>query len=408
MIRPFFNARLRMIRNFLALLTLLVPLLAVAEGVAYAQAVEFVGTAECTGCHDAAGGRDHRKQLDWSEKYDGGADGKLHKNALIQLKAPKFKEKFDAYAKALDPPVAVPAKDKYCLGCHATEIDGRAAAGVTCQSCHGPGSRYLKPHQQANSYQAAVGLGMRDIIQKPQNWVGECLKCHVLGRDPDKDARIIAAGHPSGADFNVGAKAVTVPGVSGPGHWNSLINEKSQKKYTAAEINAIANPLKADLLKGLKTGPTSPPAVEKEKPPPAGPDTPDKPPTAGPTPGPEKPGPVIRPPGTPPGRGPILPVPPAPPISRGPAAPPPVSAPRPPRDPATLTPVGIVASIQGRLASLLDSLLARGVTLPKPVTPKTPRPTYKGADGELLRLQQEAIDLALEVLGTSPIPAAAR
>jgi hypothetical protein len=70
------------------------------------------------------------------------------------------------------------------------------------------------------------------------------------------------------------------------------------------------------------------------------------------------------------------------------------------------TPAGIVASVQGRLAALLDALLSRGVSTPSRVVPPTKKTVYRGADADLLRLQEEVIALALEALGTPPAPKA--
>lgn len=66
------------------------------------------------------------------------------------------------------------------------------------------------------------------------------------------------------------------------------------------------------------------------------------------------------------------------------------------------TPTGIVASIQGRLVSLLANLLNREVTTPSRVTPPVKKTVYQGADAELLRLQDEVIALALEALSSQP------
>ena len=70
------------------------------------------------------------------------------------------------------------------------------------------------------------------------------------------------------------------------------------------------------------------------------------------------------------------------------------------------TPAGIVAAIQGRLASVLDALLSRGATTPVRVTPPARQTAYRGADADLLRLQDEVIALALEALGSPPAPKA--
>lgn len=68
------------------------------------------------------------------------------------------------------------------------------------------------------------------------------------------------------------------------------------------------------------------------------------------------------------------------------------------------SPAAIVATIQGRAVSLLDRLLRREGRAPVRVTPPQPTIEYRGADAELLRLQQEILALALDALGTAPRP----
>ncbi|HCE02001.1 MAG TPA: hypothetical protein DEQ98_02060, partial [Acidobacteria bacterium] len=101
-----------------------------------------------------------------------------------------------------------------------------------------------------------------------------------------------------------------------------------------------------------------------------------------------------------------------------PAAPAPVAAPPPPParpKPETVviieqvpvlprSPAAVVASIQGRAIALLDRLLRREGRAPVRVTPPEPTTEYRGADAELLRLQQEILALALDALGTAPFP----
>ena len=66
------------------------------------------------------------------------------------------------------------------------------------------------------------------------------------------------------------------------------------------------------------------------------------------------------------------------------------------------SPAAIVAAIQGRAVALLDRLLRREGRAPVRVTPPEPTTDYRGADAELLRLQQEVLALAVEALGTAP------
>src|SRR5262249_2419543 len=154
----------------------------------------------CVNCHD------HDRERDWySSKEllevvklfpDKGANAG-HVNSLNQLEAPKSND----FAKA------VGLSDKYsitgvCVRCHATVFDGDANAGVSCESCHGPGSAYLAPHQTQGSYDRSVAeFGMTKLIGNVQGWTQQCTNCHVMD-----DERLIKAGHPSGDDFDLSKK----------------------------------------------------------------------------------------------------------------------------------------------------------------------------------------------------------
>ena len=97
-------------------------------------------------------------------------------------------------------------------------------------------------------------------------------------------------------------------------------------------------------------------------------------------------------------------------------APPPVPLPVPPTPPlppatpiaviidapVSQSPASLVGALQGRVAQLLNDLLTRGVSTPVKLTAPSPKTPYRGADAELLRLQEEVIRLALEALGTAP------
>ena len=169
-----------------------------------AQRREFVGPGKCTDCHD------HSDEKEWSEKRDGDGKGKLHLDALNQLE--------DSRSAAWG--TAVGLKDVYdaggaCARCHATVVRGSSEFGVTCESCHGAGRDYLRPHQDKGAYAAAVALGMADVVKKPDTWARRCLACHVLGADAG-DAALIQAGHPSGSQFDLSRK---FPAIAL--HWTS-------------------------------------------------------------------------------------------------------------------------------------------------------------------------------------------
>src|SRR5262245_31649589 len=115
---------------------------------------QTLGPAECINCHD------HQDERAWYEKkempevrrlFPDRGDKAGHINSRKQLDD----KKGDPWAQAIG------VKDKYdpkaaCVRCHATVFQGEANAGVSCESCHGPSSGYVKPHQTKGAYDQAV------------------------------------------------------------------------------------------------------------------------------------------------------------------------------------------------------------------------------------------------------------
>jgi len=355
---------------------------------ASAQTFQNLGPRKCLDCHD------HAKEKQWAEKEDG-PPPLNHLNALKQLetdKTPKF-TKAIGLADPYDPKGA-------CVSCHATVVRNNVDYGVTCESCHGPASGYNDVHQQKGAYQKAVAAGMRDTVKKPEVWVPICMKCHVT-----EDQRLIAAGHPSGDDFNLGEKFATVAR-----HWNTTYSNRADitaRGRTAMAL--IAGTRKVDTTLAVAA---NAPAVPAAAPPaPARVDAP-LPPAATPAlPASEPPraaavdAAVSRPrPRAVPSLGLPPPRPPVPPVADAPAAAvatvPGVLAPVVSLLPAS--PAAALAAVQGRVIVLLDSLLRRGARAPVRPVPPEPKTAYRGADAELLLLQQEVLALAMESLGTAP------
>lgn len=96
-----------------------------------------------------------------------------------------------------------------CMECHGTIISGKEGKeveeGVSCESCHGPGSAYKDPHSEGPKgapgtirpgYTKSLPLGLWDL-KNPDVLAEECVRCHLL-----TDQKILAAGHPDGAKFN--------------------------------------------------------------------------------------------------------------------------------------------------------------------------------------------------------------
>ena len=206
-----------------------------AAPVAAQQRFDFVGPSQCLNCHD------HSPEKQWYENKEllevkrlfpeKGANAG-HINSLSQLDTPKS----DEFAKAIG------LADKYdsngaCVRCHATVFGGDANAGVSCESCHGPGSGYLRPHQTKGTYDQAVAqYGMTRLIGNLQGWTQQCTNCHVMDDD-----RLIKAGHPSGDDFELSKKYVPV----------SL---HFKKTYTAEQVDAVARPAMEGIIRRRRPG----------------------------------------------------------------------------------------------------------------------------------------------------------
>ena len=346
---------------------------------AAAQTFDYLGPNKCINCHD------HDDEKEWWEKEDGPPpDG--HINALKQMEnvdSSKY-----AGAVGLDASLdGVYDLEGSCVTCHSTVFKGDANAGVSCETCHGPGSAYLDSHQEDDSYQDSLSKGMRDVIGSLQNWASDCVTCHVMD-----DQRLIDAGHPSGDEFQLADKFDVVGR-----HWSN--------EYQGQAVMMAGEAKRSEIL-ATRRG-SAPPALTQN--------------TAAPSvvaPAPSALTPAVSAPATA-APAPLAPAPVAPaPAAPAPAAPAPVAAPPPPParpKPETVviieqvpvlprSPAAVVASIQGRAIALLDRLLRREGRAPVRVTPPEPTTEYRGADAELLRLQQEILALALDALGTAPFP----
>ncbi len=130
---------------------------------AMAQDFGYIGAAKCKMCHNSE--KSGYQYKIWSES--------LHAKALVSLGNQKSLD----YAKANG--IADPTKDKKCLKCHSTYHMVSADAietllpteGVSCESCHGPGSAY-----KTNTIMKSRELSMKNGLILPTKEV--CEKCH--------------------------------------------------------------------------------------------------------------------------------------------------------------------------------------------------------------------------------------
>ena len=128
-----------------------------------AQTYKYIGVDKCKMCHN---------KPNTGDQYGKWLKGP-HAKALESLKS---KESLD-YAKANG--IADPAKEPKCLKCHSTydRVDAKlragikATEGVSCESCHGPGSAYKSPSIM-KSREKSMKMGLILPDQKL------CLECH--------------------------------------------------------------------------------------------------------------------------------------------------------------------------------------------------------------------------------------
>ena len=382
-----------------------------------ARAQTVVGPSKCTACHDH-----DRQATKWQKEEPAQYKDKAHYNTRKQLDGAKA----GTYAKAIG--VADPYDVKgSCVTCHATVFRGDANAGVSCESCHGPASGYLEPHQVKGSYAKALSTGLRDLKSKPPVIAKTCVGCHLT-----TDKRLVGAGHPSGAEFDVGA------GLKKVVHWATAydfaaVSAAGKAAMGPAAARAAAAPAPPAAGGAAPAAPGgAPPAVKgsarstgagtsaapaaqapsaasapwdwnapiralpedyvpetaEPAPPAAAPEgaaaAPARPPRA-----------VTRPRAAPaPSLAEDLPVTPAIVATDAAAlAPPPAAAA--PAGPRSAT--AQVAEARGGAAVVLARVLRGGAKVPA-LPPASPPREFKGPDGELLRLQDEAIALALEAL----------
>jgi hypothetical protein len=137
----------------------------------------------------------------------------FHVRAFAILLTPRSKAITDALAHPVDPAV-----NDRCTVCHspvATLPPGRlvtktrADEGVSCESCHGPASGWLRSHTRKDyTYAQRVASGMNDL-RDVYGRANSCVACHE-NLAPD----IASAGHPE-LIFELDSQT-----VSEPPHWN--------------------------------------------------------------------------------------------------------------------------------------------------------------------------------------------
>ena len=144
-------------------LVLILVVAFMAAGALQAQDYEYIGAAKCKICHNKpATGQQYKI---WSEGP--------HANAMKAL------ESDEAKAIAKEKGIADPTTDPSCTKCHSTyaRIDQNSnislteTEGVSCETCHGPGSKY-KSKSIMESQEKSIANGL--IIPDEKL----CKECH--------------------------------------------------------------------------------------------------------------------------------------------------------------------------------------------------------------------------------------
>lgn len=151
-----------------------------------AQTFKYIGADKCKPCHNRpASGSQYDK---WLEDP--------HSHAFKTLSNQMSLD----YAKKHN--IADPSKDAGCLKCHSTYemIEAKlrggilATEGVSCESCHGPGSSY-KAIPVMRSHEQSLSMG---LIVPDENL---CLRCHNKDNPFFKafnyEAALVKIAHPN-------------------------------------------------------------------------------------------------------------------------------------------------------------------------------------------------------------------
>lgn len=132
-------------------------------GFVMAQDYSYIGSAKCKMCHNTE--KSGYQYKIWSESPHAGALATLGNQKALD------------YAKANG--IADPTKEQKCLKCHSTYHSVNAdrietmlpTEGVSCESCHGPGSAY-----KTTTIMKSRELSLKNGLVLPTKEV--CEKCH--------------------------------------------------------------------------------------------------------------------------------------------------------------------------------------------------------------------------------------
>ncbi len=211
---------------------------------------EYIDFSECFGCHERPSSL---ASTEWISLRESGVWLREDKHA--RAFAVLQEERSRQMGRILKEPLGWDDDDastkQVCLSCHSNWHRGQPKPderslefGVSCQSCHGPGSNYLKPHREVEWRTLTSGekeaRGMIDL-REPRRRGEQCLSCHIgnVAQGKVLTHEMYAAGHPplSGIEVETFCQAM-------PPHWEPA-ERKSQR------VRELLN-VKPDLSAGTK------------------------------------------------------------------------------------------------------------------------------------------------------------
>jgi hypothetical protein len=187
---------------------------------------KFLGANSCasSGCH-GGGGAKQNQFLTWSLKD-------FHsQRPPATLTTARSKQISDALE------IKDSTADARCTSCHAPlhevpeNLRGenfKVSEGVSCESCHGPAEKWLRPHTRTDYTRAdRTATGMRDL-QNLYVHANTCVACHQ-----NVDAKILKAGHPE-LIFELDGQS-----VAEPNHWSAEKNGNGAQAWLVGQAVAL-------------------------------------------------------------------------------------------------------------------------------------------------------------------------
>lgn len=204
----------------------------------------FVGTQSCsaTGCHGAVKGND------LASSYTRFTSEDPHRWAFLLLYT---QPSLDIYRRMTNQPQAKLEDEAYfaflqqkCVGCHATPPADATqpiqpesyAAGVSCESCHGPASSWQFTHFDKKTKRPPEIRNLADLSVRAT----ACTECHIGPQTSsdytyDVNHDLIASGHPR-LTFEFEAQLANLPA-----HWSASKDVKSHfEAWRTGELAAAA------------------------------------------------------------------------------------------------------------------------------------------------------------------------